>query len=175
MNGKAERPADKKLAQGLPASSEARLGWNRSLWALDTPSLCQHRLSHLLAPSCLRCHHSFKLGSLQSLPPPPSPHFPPPPTSKTSNPSVIKKKCRWSHHSLVPISSGQGAQAELLRSPFWPRGPESSSFHMPISRCFPVQQPGALQSHWIKHTQPPGMSPLVSSCSPVGSLTLSPR
>ena len=91
MNGKAERPADKKLAQGLPASSEARLGWNRSLWALDTPSLCQHRLSHLLAPSCLRCHHSFKLGSLQSLPPPPSPHFPPPPTSKTSNPSVIKK------------------------------------------------------------------------------------
>lgn len=69
------------------------------------------------------------------------------------------------------------SQGELLRSPFYPPGPDSS-FHMPLSCCSPAQQPAmALPSQRSKILLPnmpnpwepvsPTAAHLVSPCSPM--------
>lgn len=138
------------MARGLPSSSKAGQGLEQESRGTRHTKPLPNPLLHQLAPllsQVLPLSQAEKLAvaSTSSLA-----LFLPPLITKTSNPSVMKD-CRWPHPCLVPITSGPGAQAELVRSPFHQPGPHPSSIHMPLPRCSSVRQLAmAPPSHWIK-------------------------
>lgn len=135
----------KELAQVLPASAKAGQGLEQESRGTGHTKPLPTSSFPPAGPAPLSQAGKLAVTSTSSLA-----LFLPPLITKTSIPSAIKD-CRWPHHCLVPITSGQRAQAELLRSPFHQPRPHSSSFHMPSSCCSSVRPLAtAPLSHWVK-------------------------